>query len=177
MQLPIDEWDLNELDQWGVQSAPKDWVSRSLSAMCNRTGPVLLHIVDKCRTYSHSANRTFSIYQYGIYFWVREQFINYNYYLIYSWAAPSTSVSLSVSSRDIIFHIILKFEQVLISHRNIIAIQQKMVIFTISVWYPHEKLRMRISKFVRISVDVDAELRHTSAKYTVVRVDFVAHLL
>ena len=26
--------------QWGLQSAPMDWVSRSLYAMCNRTGPV-----------------------------------------------------------------------------------------------------------------------------------------
>ena len=34
------------------------------------------------------------------------------YYLIYFWAAQSTSVSLRVLSSDIIFHGILKFEQV-----------------------------------------------------------------
>ena len=100
------------------------------------------------------------------------QRINYNYYFIYSWAAPSTSVSLSASFRDIIFHIILKFEQVLISHRNIIVeynrkSPEKYLLNYLQ--YPHKNCGCGYQNNARISVD--AELRHTSTKYYKLFVD------
>ena len=43
-----------------------------------------------------------------------------------------------------------------------------LLLFAISAWHPHEisRIRMRMSKFVRISADPDAELRYTSTNKT-----------
>ena len=43
-----------------------------------------------------------------------------------------------------------------------------LLLFAISAWHPHEILRMRMSKFMRISADPDAELRYTSNMHAII---------